>query len=132
LTVRRATAADIPRIMEMGRKFHAAHQPPWPWDDASTADVVAHIINGGFAAVTDSGFILGVLAANPISRDWIVAKEFIWWAEDRSGLALLAAFRAWAKEQGANEIQLSCPPGRAEAAYRRHGSASEIIYSEVV
>lgn len=133
-SVRRATEGDIPHILRMCRAFHAAGSPPWPYSEADTIEVVRSIINGGFAAVSDDGFILGVIGPNPVSQSWVIAKEFLWWSEGKSGPALLAAFRRWAKERGANEIHLSCPVGadRVQRAYRRHAAAQEIVFSEIV
>lgn len=132
--MRVATSADVPHIVALARRFYEANPQAWPYSEADTTETVRAIVEGGFAAVTDGGFILGTIMQNPVSRGWVVAKEFLWWAEDHSGASLLSAFRKWALEQGANEIQLSCLPDadRVRRVYGRRGKASEIVYSEVI
>lgn len=131
--IRKAEHDDVPHIVEMAKRFHVATNQPWPLSEGDMADVVHGIIDSGFAVVSDGGFFLGLIMRSPLSRDWIVAKEFLWWAEDGSGMKMFNAFRRWAKDNGADEIQLSCQPSnnRVQAVYGRYGEASEIIYSEV-
>lgn len=129
---RRAAQSDVPAIVEMMRKFHKHNSPQWAFDEQASQAVIADLIESpqGFVAIGD-GFIAGVIQPNPISPQWLIAKEFLWWSEGNKGLALLKAFREWAKSMGASEIQMSCPVGsRAEKAFARHGPAQEIIYSE--
>ena len=132
MTFRLAETSDIPEIVEMARDFHRHNGPKWPFDEDAMSDVVGKLIASpsGFVAL-DRGFIIGAIQPNPISPSWIIAKEFLWWSHG-GGLGLLSGFRAWAKSHHADEIQMSCPVGeRAEVAFKRHGAAQEIIYSEI-
>lgn len=128
-----ADSGDIQYIVEMMQRFHSGNAPAWPFDADAAGDLIGRMIDDprSFVAVND-GFIVGVIQPNPISPDWLVAKEFLWWSEGGAGLGLLRSFREWAHSQGASEIQMSCPVGsRAEKAFSRHGAAQEIIYSEL-
>jgi hypothetical protein len=125
-TVRRAVPADMPRLVAWGHEFHAHADQPWELDEDGFVDVMRVLMETQFVAVSDDGFICGLKVANPIAKDWIVAKEFLWWANG-SGAALFAAFREWAKD--ANEIQFSCPTARK--AFERHAKITEMIYSEL-
>jgi GNAT superfamily N-acetyltransferase len=128
------TEAD--RIVAMAQRFHAAINPAWPWDaDDMLATVQAmQERDDCFVASTAGGFILGTLQANPMSRGYLIAKEFLWWSEDGTGAALMRQFKQWAKRRGADEIQLSCPAEnhRVQRVYSRTAQPSEIIYSEFV
>lgn len=124
--VRRAVPGDMPRLVAWGQEFHAHVAPAWDFSADGFAEVMQVLMASGFVAVSDDGFICGVKVANPIAKDWIVAKEFLWWA-DGSGAALFAAFRDWARD--ANEIQFSCP--KARKAFERRAKITELIYSEL-
>lgn len=130
--MRPATAQDIPALVEMGRLFHANTAPKWALDEDGLASVLSALLSGGYVARTDGGFIAGVLCPNPIGQDWLIAKEFLWWATDGSGMKLRRGFREWAAASGAQEIQWSCPANdeRVKRAYGRSAEPTEIIYSE--
>lgn len=106
--VRRATADDILRIVGMVEALTAAINGPIPVDRGWTAATLARLIDGddGAVFVSDGGFIAGALQPTVISPR-IVAKELGWFASDRSGMALLRAFEAWAIDAGAALIQIS-------------------------
>lgn len=123
--VRRAVPDDLPRLVEWGQEFHARVSPAWEFDAGGFARIMRELMATEFVAVSDDGFICGLKVANPIAKDWIVAKEFLWWA-DGSGAALFAAFREWASD--ADEIQFSCP--KARKAFERRAKITELIYSE--
>jgi hypothetical protein len=131
--VKVAAPSDLPDLVGMMERFHDHNQPPWPFDRAAASQTMAQLIDAHDALVLiGGGFIAGVIQPNPLSPGWLVAKEFLWWSEDRHGLRLLRGFREWARKRGASEIQMSCPAGaRAEKAFGRHGAAQEIIYSEI-
>lgn len=115
----------------MGRAFHAKVSPPWQFSDQGFLATMAAIDESGYLHVTPRGFIAGVIAPNPLSDGWIIAKEFLWWSEGGRGQSLRRGFRKWAVEHGANEIQWSTPPNeRVERVYARSAQKTEIIYSE--
>ena len=76
----------------------------------------------------------GFAAPMPLSPDWLVAHELLWWSEDKSGLHLRNAFRNWAKEQGVNEIKWSCRSSNARVMrfYTKTSKPSEAVFSEVL
>lgn len=117
----------------MGRAFHAHVAPPWPFDDLAFGATIETVAAQGFVAMSGGGFIAGLLSAHPFSPAWPVARELLWWAQDGRGMALLTAFRDWATDQGAREVQWSCPPdARARQIFARRGPETEIVFSEIL
>ena len=120
-------------LLAMGRAFHAKVSPPWAFSDHGFLATMAAIdeSDDGYLHIQGNGFIAGVIALNPLSEGWIIAKEFLWWSEGGRGQSLRRGFRKWAVEHGANEIQWSTPPNeRVERVYARSAQKTEIIYSE--
>ena len=122
---------DWPRLWAMMQDFHAAVKPNFTMREA---DAKALMDVMPFVKMTDGGFIAGQCVRNPLNTDEIMGKEFLWWARDGSGAALRRAFRDWCIGQGAGLIDWSCPPDNARVRrfYERIGTASEIIYQEVI
>lgn len=121
--VRLATEADILRIVGMIEDLRAAIDGPIKVDRAHTAATVARLIASpdGFVAVSDGGFIAGMMTQTVISPDPI-AQELGWMAQDGSGLRLLRAFEKWAQERGARWVNLSTGhdgPDLTRLGYRR-------------
>ena len=120
----------------MAERFYRHRSPDWPWNEQATRAFLSGLAEAerGFLAVTGGGFIAGLINPHPISPEWLIASELLWWAEDKSGLALMRAFRRWARESGANEIVYSAPADavRARQVMARFGKPSEIYYSEAV
>jgi len=111
--IRRATPEDIPALVELGKKFHAAspyaHLPYVPERVAST---VAHILEAGCVMVSDVDGVRGMSAAmaGPMwFSDVPAAQELFWWS-DGSGEAheLRAALEAWARDQGCALFVMVC------------------------
>lgn len=121
----------MPRLIEMGRAFHGSVAPRWPFDEAAFTATLEWVAGNGFLAATNRGFIAGVIAPNPLCPEWLIAKEFLWWAE-AGGLRLARMFREWAAEQGAAEIQWSCPEGRSSNLIGKWATTTERVYSEFV
>lgn len=130
--MRPATVDDLPRLLEMGRKFHAQFPQRWAFNEEDTAATFLALIESQFVAIDDGGFIAGVCQKNPLNRGWIIAKEFLWWSENGGGRRLAKAFRDWAVAQGADEIQWSHPHGNDRAARILAAMAApcEHVYSE--
>jgi len=133
--IRPATPADIPTLLAMGRRFHAASGMPAPFDADATGAVLARLIGGGgVVLLTDRGCIGGILAPLWFAPAWRMAVEMFWWAEG-DGLALLRAFEAWARAEGAQEVRMTTLHAlpRADAIMRRRGYAPvEISYTKVL
>lgn len=118
-------------LLAMGRRFHASVNPPWPFSDEGFLRTIESLRQSGYVEETPGGFIAGLIVDNPLSDGWTVAKEFLWWAEDGSGLRLRNNFRQWAKSNAVSEIQWSCPPdAKARGMFARMAQETEIIYSE--
>lgn len=99
--IREAVAGDIPRIVEMGREFHALS--PWravPFDPEAVAAFAARLIEGGVILISDTGMLGGVLSPLYFNPAHAIAVEMFWWAKGGGG-ALREAFEAWASERGA-------------------------------
>jgi len=128
LKVRPATAGDIPRLVAMGREFHEAVQPAWPWSADGFASLIALLT---CVSISGGGFLAGTKGPWPFNPDWIVAHEILWWATDGSGAAHIRAFRQWAAD--ANEIKWSCRADNARVIgfYSKFSTASEAVFSEV-
>lgn len=109
--VTRATGADVLRIVDMVEALREAVGGPIPVDRAWTAQTLAALISGPDSAVwvSSGGFIAGSLQPTVISPR-LIAMEHGWFAMDGSGLRLLRAFEAWARERGAMLVQLSTGP----------------------
>jgi hypothetical protein len=109
--VTRATCADVLRIVDMVEALREAVGGPIPVDRAWTARTIAALCTGPDSAVWASagGFIAGSLQPTVISPR-LIAMEHGWFATDGSGLRLLRAFEAWARERGAMMVQLSTGP----------------------
>lgn len=133
--IRNAGDADIPALVEMGRRFHAASGQPMGFDARAVEGLLAGMIVSDRACVlmTDHGGIGGVL--NPAYCDpaWMMAVELFWWAE-RDGLRLLRGFEDWARDMGAAEVRMTSLAAlpRADVILRRKGYApAEISYTKV-
>ena len=132
-----ATTADIPRIVEMGRKFHIAAGIKAPFCEHATTNTVRGLIESdtGTVIVSDAGMIGGALAPAYCSANWTMAVELFWWAEDRRGLHLLKAFEQWAEDMGADEVRMTTIHGLDGAARildRRGYSACEISHGKAL
>lgn len=111
MQVRWAAPADIPRVIDMIEALRAAVDGPIAVDRDWTGGVLRQLLASpsGCVFVSEGGFIAGMIQPTVISPA-PVAKELGWWASDGSGLRLLRAFEAWAKERGVTLVQLSTAP----------------------
>lgn len=127
--MRQATRNDIPALLKMGRRFHAAAKPEWPWSDDGFAALMMQM---PFLSITDGGFLAGTKGPFPLNPKWIVAHEVLWWAEDKTGFQHMQAFREWAAD--AHEIKWSCRADndRVRRFYSKFAKPSEAVFSEVI
>lgn len=125
--IRPATMQDIPRIIDLIEKLAAAVNG-LTVDRIKTGETLAGLLAdpAGVVLVSGGGFIAGRVAETFINRDR-VAFEMGWFAEDRSGLRLLRAFEAWARERGASMIAMSCAGGTARRILERAGYEAKEI-----
>lgn len=132
--IRQATGADIPQLVEWMARFREASETPVPFDPDHTARFLGGLIGAGVVLTNGRGMIGGMIAPAFCSGKWLQAHELFWWAES-GGLALLRAFEAWAKGQGAAEVRMSSLASlpRAGAVLSRKGyAATELSYSKVL
>jgi GNAT superfamily N-acetyltransferase len=134
--MREATLDDMPRLIAMGRLFHAGSGMPFGYNEEALSHVLAGLIASptGAVIISDHGVIGGTLAPAYCDPEWQMAVELFWWAE-RDGMPLLRAFEQWAADMGANEVRMTSLASlpRADALLRRKGYApSEISYSKVI
>lgn len=131
-----ATTADIPRLVEMGRKFHAKSGAAFGYDGDAISALLENLIasDAGVVICSDAGVIGGMLSPAYCDPNWKMAVELFWWAE-RDGLALLRAFEAWAAWVGAQEVRMTSLAAlpRADGILKRKGYAPmEISYQKVI
>ena len=144
--IREAESGDIPAIVEMGVRFHAAsgYADITGYDRLSAARTFENLIaspDGMILVWEDEGAITGTAAAlafpfffNSAHRH---AQEFFWWCEPsargRAGPALLVALEKWAIAVGVQSLALaslaSMRPNAVGRLYERAGyRASDATY----
>lgn len=119
--IREATADDIPRIVEMGAKFHAMSDYGFAgYNPEAVAQFLAATIASPDAVVFthDEGMIGGALVPLYFDPSTKIAVETFWWA-DGQGMALLTAFEWWAEAKGAKAVTMSCLEGKRSKALGR-------------
>ena len=132
-----ATKADMPNMLQMGRKFHKMSKMPCQFDEDAFSGLLLGLMKSDECAlfVSDGGFVGGVLVPAYCDPKWIQALELFWFSESGHGMRLLREFEAWANDIGANEVRMSSIGGlgRAEKIYSKIGySVAEYSYSRVL
>lgn len=133
--MRPATADDMPALIEMGRKFHAAAALPWDYNAAASAASIQGMIDRGCVLMTEAGAIGGIIAPAWSNPEWLYACELFWWAEDGRGRDLLRGFEDWARRAGASEVRMTSLEHlrAADVILRRSGYAvRELSYGKVM
>jgi N-acetylglutamate synthase-like GNAT family acetyltransferase len=125
--IRAATVADIPALLEMGRKFadEAGVTARVGWDEESVEAMLEGLIEDpdGIVLVSERGMIGGMVYAHPFNRNVRAFVEVFWRAEDGQGLALLNAAEAQARALGATKSVMVAMDGMERTArlYARLG-----------
>lgn len=134
--IRQATQADLDQVVSLGIDFHAAspHSVD-PVDPDGWREFASRLIEAGGVFVSGGGMIGGALAPLYFNPAIQYAYELFWWAPDRRGRELMAAFRQWAREAGAAGIQWTALHDdtlpRVAAIYGRSGaSPTEVAFRE--
>lgn len=137
--IREATKADLPDLMAMGARFHAASGLPGKYDEEACAAFVGALMDAPAGVVfrSDAGLIMGMISPGYCTPDWRMAVELAWWSEDGAGRALLSRFEEWARDNGANEMRLTSIAGlndrRMARLFGMAGySPAEISYRKVL
>lgn len=111
MLIRRATRDDLPALCALALREHAqSRMASHPVDMGRVETSFLGAIHGMASAVFVSehdgvlgGLIVGMVQPNLFNR-FTTAYELLWYAEDGSGLRLLAALRAWAGRMRAVEL----------------------------
>lgn len=114
--IRTATLADMPVLIEMGRRFHAAS--PWahmPINEAVLTNSMAGFIEGEASEVfvlEDLTGGIGLFVSPVYFADGLVAQEVFWYCEaPRKGRWLLEVAESWAANMGASHMSMICLEG---------------------
>lgn len=128
--IRLASPADIPAIVRMTAKLHAAAGIVLPMDPRITARFVDGLLASPMGLVLvgggaePDGFLAASVGSASISMT-PVAQEHGWWSEGGDGLRLLRRYETWAREQGCFAARMSTTPNadRANEILERNGFA---------
>ena len=124
MIVRSAFAKDVPTIVALGGRMHAASErKDVEYDTLRVATFVMQSVvsDDAFSCVAEHegmivGFMVGALQDWPF-LDWVVATDLVTISERAgAGSMLLSAFEKWAAERGANEVLIGVSYGGRDAA----------------
>lgn len=150
MTVRQASAADLPRVVEMCSRFLSSTSylaVLGPVTPKTIAELVAFTMRMGAVFVGEAepidsaktpvivGFIGLVQLAHPFTKE-PYADELAWWVEPeyRAGLVgprLLGAAEEWARQEGLTVLKLVAPsdsPSVGKFLAKRRFTAVETTY----
>jgi hypothetical protein len=109
MSVRPATIADVPRLVQLAQVEHARSRfKDKPFDKLVAITNMEQAVTGLLTRVfiSDCGFLAGMLQPSLFNR-YFIAYELCWYAEDGQGMRLLAAFCDWAKKMRAVDVVVS-------------------------
>lgn len=121
--IRAATPADIPTMLQLGEAMHAeSRYARHPWNTAKVEALIAGLIESpdGLALVAErDGALIGGFLGSVDEHYFTNARQAcdfaLFVSPDRrgalTGKQLLAAYVAWARERGADMIQLGITTG---------------------
>ena len=120
MIVRPATEDDLPRLMGYAEEFLSYHPVTslFPRDLDAVEVALRRMIHdpNSVLLVHDRGAIGGFITPMWCSPGVLVATELFWWAEG-SGLSLMRAFEDWARECGADIVQMLMIMGRRDVSF---------------
>lgn len=128
--IRAAYLGDIPRLVEMGQRFHretaySDHLKANPEQMRMMAEKI--LKDDGWLVSERDGQICGmigiVLFPHFLSGE-MIAGEVVWWVEPEyrgEGVKLMRAAEKRAKASGAKRMQMIAPTDQVAAVYRRLG-----------
>lgn len=127
--IRDAVEADVPRLIEMGERFHreSSYGKHLAENHAQFEVLARKIVADGGVLVIDDGDLVGMIGyfifPHFLSAE-IIAGEVFWWIEPEhrgEGKALLKAAESKAKLAGAQKMQMIAPNPRVGKLYERSG-----------
>lgn len=134
MTVRLATAADLPAILDMGEKFHAFSGERVPYCRDSAEASARMVLQMGFVLVAErDGRAVGMLGVVVVplffNAAHTMAQELMWWVDEEervggAGLRLIRAAEVEARDRGAcrlHMLRLANSPEHVGRLYDRLG-----------
>lgn len=132
--IREATPADIPRLLEMGRRFisessYKHHIVENPEQMKTLGEQIISNPNGMILVSDNGGKLNGMLALilfpHYVSGE-LIAGEVFWWVdpearEGSTGLKLMRKAEEIAAEMGAKKMQMVAPTQRIGKLYEHLG-----------
>lgn len=93
-------------MVGLGAKFHAASDDGGEFCPGTFTEFLRLLLAEGCIFVSERGMIGGLAWPSPWAKDYLIAMEAFWWAEDGQGRALADAYEAWAKSVGAGSTRM--------------------------
>jgi GNAT superfamily N-acetyltransferase len=139
MTIRPATLADVPTLVELGSRFlassvYGAHFRENPAQIADLATMLVTHDDGVVFVADEHGAILGAIGMWVCAHVWTgdrTAGELFWFVDAQArgsiGIGLFRAAEAWAVTTGAHSMQMVSPAvqegeaDRVAAIYQRSG-----------
>jgi RimJ/RimL family protein N-acetyltransferase len=128
--IRPAVEADIPRLVEMGRRFLASspYSKFLPENPESMRVLIAQLVGWGTLLVSEAeGNVTGMIGFmvfnHPMSGEKI-GGEIFWWVDPEArgiGLELLKQAEQAVREAGGKKMQMIAPDEGIEKLYQRLG-----------
>jgi GNAT superfamily N-acetyltransferase len=128
--IRAATAADVPRLVEMGRRFRSVtgYAKILAENPEKMAELAGQLVSQGGLLVSErSGTLVGMLGfivyPHFISGE-TTGGEVFWWVEPEhrgEGVKLLREAERLARAAGAQKMQMIAPTERVATFYQRLG-----------
>lgn len=128
--IRAATATDVPRLVEMGRRFRAetGYAKHLAENPTKMAELAGQLAEAGSLLVSErNGELVGMLGfivyPHFISGE-TTGGEVFWWVEPEhrgEGVKLLREAERLARTQGAKTMQMIAPTDRVATLYLRLG-----------
>ena len=112
-------------MVGLGAKFHAASDDGGEFCAKTFTEFLRLLLAEGCIFVSERGMIGGLAWPSPWAKDYLIAMEAFWWAEDGQGRALADAYEAWAKSVGAGSTRMgyieATQPDRVEKILIKRG-----------
>lgn len=129
--IRKATAQDIPLIVELGAEFLAVSPHAWiPLDRDAFTEFAGRLVEHGVVFLSEDGMIGGLLSPFFFNPAVTTAAELFWFAR-KEGRQLREAFEAWAKDQGAACMTCAGLVNEREATIRKVYERAGYVAKEV-
>jgi hypothetical protein len=127
--IRPACFADIPKLLEMGKRFadEAGVTARVGWDEASVVALLGNLIESpaGILLIGEQSMFGGLVYPHPFNAKCVIFQEMFWRSEGREGLRAYYAALEQAKALGATHCAMMATEGsnpeRVSALYSRMG-----------